>query len=86
MGRRRKGSATALGASHVSSERGLGLAGVEASLEVAPYRLPAREDEVVARPARWELHDPDVVVTFPVTAGVRCGLVEGSQTVALPPS
>ena len=85
MGRRRQGSGTTLPLPACRSERGLGLAGVEPVLEAAPDRLAAREDRLVAKTPGRQLHDADVVVTFPVAACIRCGLVERSQTVALPP-
>jgi hypothetical protein len=67
------------------SERGLGLACVEPGLEVLSDRLAARENRVVAEAAGRELDETDVVIPLPVAARVRCGLVERSQTVALPP-
>lgn len=67
-------------------EGGLGLARVESLLEVTPDRLSIREHRLVAQAAGRELHDADVLVTVAMTARVRRGLVEGPQTVALPPS
>ena len=83
MGRRRKGSRMA--AERPISEGRFGLARVEACLEVAADCLAVREHLVVASPARWELHDPDVVVSLAVAARVRCGLVKGAETIALSP-
>ena len=54
----------------------LGFAGVEALLEELPQLLAGRQHVLVPRPARRQLHDPDVVVAHAVTAGVRSGLVE----------
>jgi hypothetical protein len=65
-------------------ESGLGLARLEPFLELAADRLAARQDGVVARAARRQLHEPHAVVTFSVTASVRSGLVQGPQAVALP--
>ena len=67
-------------------EGGLGLACVESLFEIAPDRLAIGEHRLVAQAARWELDDADVLVTVAMTARVRRGLVEGPQTVALPPS
>jgi len=64
----------------------LGLARVEALLEVATDDFAAREHRIVAQPAGRELHDADVVVPFAMTARVGRGLVESPQAVALPPS
>ena len=83
MGREDEGYRIAAGAP--GSDRRLGLAGVEPGFEVAADLLSVREDELVALAARRKLHEPDVVVTFPVAAQIRCGLVERSQTVALLP-
>ena len=81
MGRRVKGSEPRSGL-----ESGLGLARVEALLELPADRLAARQDRFVPHAARRQLDQPDVLVTFSVAAGVRGGLVEGPQAISLPPS
>src|SRR6188474_2374022 len=63
---------------------GLGLARVEACLEVAPDALTAREHRFVANASRRELHDPHVLVAVAVAARVCGGLIEGPKAVALP--
>ena len=63
---------------------GFRLARVETRLEVAADALAAREDGLVARAARGELHDADVVVAVAMAACVRSGLIEGPKAVALP--
>ena len=76
MGRTLKGSE--------ALQRRFGLAGVEPGLELAANRLPAREHALVADPPRGQLHEPDVLVALTMAAGVRRGLVEGPQAVAIP--
>jgi len=62
----------------------LGLARIQAVLEVASNRLAARQHGVVAHAAGRELHDADVLVAVTVTASVGRGLVQGPKAVALP--
>src|SRR5436853_4882649 len=82
MGRRRQGSGEELRFLDARSERGLGLAGVEAVLEIAPDRLTVREHRVVAHATRRQLHDADVVVSLSMAARICRRLVEGAE--ALP--
>ena len=57
----------------------LGLARVEPFLEEDAQLLAGREHVLVARPARRQLHDPNVVVPVAVTASVGSCFIERRQ-------
>ena len=64
--------------------RCLGVARVEALLEVAADALAAREHGLVPHTTGRELHEPHVLVAVAVTASVCGGLIQGPKAVALP--
>ena len=59
--------------------RALRLAGVEPFLEEDAQLLACREHVLVARPARRQFHDPNIVVPVAVTASVGSCFIERRQ-------